>query len=57
MQGLLCGMTKYDKQLAQWAKRRVKIAAMSAKGIGPTEIARKLGITKQRVSWILRNMA
>lgn len=42
----------YKRQLELWRKRREKIAALLAKGITRTEVARRLGISKQRLSQI-----
>ena len=44
---------RYKQKLAQWARRRNKIRVEAHRGINQSEIARKLRITKQRVSQII----
>ena len=44
----------YKKQLAVWRKRRKKVAALLAVGMPRKEIARRLGITRQRLSQLER---
>ena len=51
-------MTQTYKQfLRHSAKRRERIAAYSANGMPPSEIARRMKISHQRVAVILREMA
>lgn len=47
-------MTEYDKQLAEYRRRRRKILAMAATGMRGPEIARALQISRQRVNQIIR---
>lgn len=46
--------TDYHKQLVLWRARRVKIRQLVKAGKSVTEVARELGISKQRVSAIVR---
>lgn len=43
----------YDAVLKAWAKKRAAIVRLDAKGIPKAEIARKYGISRQRVSKIV----
>lgn len=44
----------YPKQLQKWAARRQLIFKLKAIGVTNADIGRKLGITPQRVSAILK---
>lgn len=43
----------YAAELKAWAKKRAAILRLSQKGIPKAEIARKYGISRQRVSKIV----
>lgn len=43
-------MNYYDKQLAEWAKRRELIRQLHDKGMSWNEIARRYNITPQRAA-------
>ena len=47
----------YKQQQAIWRKRRAKLLRLKAEGLIPSEIARRLGITRQRVYTILKGLA
>lgn len=46
-------MKRYEKKLKAWAQRREEIGARKATGISYAEIAKELGISRQRVYQIL----
>lgn len=47
-------MDTYKKQLKVWAKRRERIVALFDSGWTRADIARRLGITRQRVYQIVK---
>ena len=51
------GAVKYRKQQAIWRKRRERLAALLAAGLARKEIAKRLGISRQRLSQIERAAA
>ena len=44
----------YKTTLEQWRKRRAEITALVAKGKSISEVARKYGVSRQRVHRIVR---
>jgi len=46
----------YDKQLKVWKRRREKVAALLASGVRRKDIAKRLGITRQRLSQLERKL-
>lgn len=47
----------YKQQQAIWRKRRERLAALLAAGVARKEIAKRLGISRQRLSQIERAAA
>lgn len=40
----------YQEKLKEWKKRRERIMRMLSRGVSESEVARKFGITRQRVN-------
>lgn len=45
----------YRKQLAAWAERNRRIMALLGQGVSQSEIARRYGLTRARVSQIVKS--
>jgi transcriptional regulator with XRE-family HTH domain len=50
-------MTHYERIKAGWQKRKARISALQAQGMSQSAIARKLGITRQRVGQLLSSVS
>ena len=46
--------SRYEKLMEQSAQLKAKVKRLVAHGMSQTEVAKKVGVTKQRVSQILK---